>query len=204
MFDVSLLLTYTVAAVAIVVVPGPTVSLIIANSLQRGAMAGLANVLGTQIGLATMILVMVAGLDAVVRLVGEAFVVLKLAGAAYLIYLGIKLMRGDGRLERVAGDRRSLGGYVVQGFFVIWSNPKALLFFGAFIPQFVDRSGPVGLQVAVLGGIFMAVATVFDAAYALVAGRAGAALTRTRVRLAQRVSGAFLVLGGTVLAFARR
>ncbi|UOM33728.1 LysE family translocator [Acuticoccus sp. I52.16.1] len=204
MLDLSVLATFAVASAALAVVPGPTVTLIVANSLRRGPMAGLANVLGTQLGVATMMLVLMAGLDAIVALIGEAFVVLKLLGAAYLVWLGIKHLRSDGRLERMEGDARSMAGYAVQGFFVIWSNPKALLFFGAFIPQFVDRTEPVWLQIAVLGGIFMLVASVFDSIYALLAGRAGAVLTRPRVRFVERVAGGLMVAGGTALAFARR
>lgn len=204
MFDASVLIAFALASAAIVIVPGPTVSLIVANALRRGPAAGLANVAGTQVGLATMILVLVAGLDAVVALMGEAFVVVKLVGAAYLVWLGIKLLRSDGTVARAEGASRSLVGYAVQGFFVIWSNPKALLFFGAFIPQFVDRGEPIAVQVAVLGGIFMAVATVLDGAYAVLAGRAGRMLTRQRVRIAEKISGAVLVAGGAALAFARR
>lgn len=204
MFETSLILTFVIASAAIVIVPGPTVSLIVANSLRRGPAAGLANVVGTQVGLASMILVLIAGLDWVVAAMGEAFIVVKLIGAAYLIWLGIKLLRADGTVAQAQGQTRSLLGYAVQGFFVIWSNPKALLFFGAFIPQFVDRAEPVAVQVAVFGGLFMAVATVLDGLYAILAGRAGAMLTRSRVRLVEKVSGCFLVLGGTALAFARR
>lgn len=204
MFEPSTLLAYTAACIAIVAVPGPTVSVIIANALRRGPAAGLANVAGTQLGLATMILVLVAGLDAVVAAMGEAFVVVKLLGAAYLVWLGIRLLRSDGDVASARGETRSLTGYAVQGFFVIWSNPKALLFFGAFIPQFVDRGHAIGPQVAVLGAIFMAVATVLDGGYALLAGRAGRLLTRGRVRIAEKISGAILVAGGTALAFAGR
>ncbi len=202
--DISILLTFAFASAALAIVPGPTVSLIVANSLRRGPAAGFANIAGTQIGVATMILVLMAGLDAIVALIGEAFVVLKLLGAAYLVWLGIKHLRSDGRLQRIEGDARSLVGYAVQGFFVIWSNPKALLFFGAFIPQFVDRSQPVWLQIAVLGGIFMVVASLFDAVYAVLAGRAGSLLSRPRVRLLERITGGLMVMGGTALAFARR
>jgi len=204
MFETSLIVTFVLASAAIVIVPGPTVSLIVANSLRRGPAAGLANVAGTQVGLATMIAVLIAGLDWVVAAMGEAFVVVKLMGAAYLIWLGIKLLRADGTVAEAKGQTRSLMGYAVQGFFVIWSNPKALLFFGAFIPQFVDRAEPVALQVAVFGGLFMAVATVLDGLYAILAGRAGSLLTRQRVRLVEKISGGFLVLGGTALALARR
>ncbi|XWN33920.1 MAG: LysE family translocator [Devosia sp.] len=204
MFDLATLLTFTLASAAIVIVPGPTVSVIIANSLRRGASAGLANVVGTQIGLAMMILVLAAGLDVVVAAMGAAFVYIKLAGAAYLVYLGIKLWRSDGELAVAKGESKSLRGYTIQGIVVIWSNPKALFFFGAFIPQFVNPSHSAGLQVAVYGAIFMAVATVLDGCYAFAAGKAGSLINRARVRFVERLSGSLLILGGVWLAFTKR
>ncbi|MEM7695409.1 MAG: LysE family translocator [Pseudomonadota bacterium] len=204
MFDPAVLITFTLACAAIVIVPGPTVSLIIANGLRAGAPAGLANVLGTQIGLASMIAVLALGLDAVVAFMGEAFFIIKILGAAYLIYLGVKMLRGTGELAKASASDRSLRGYVLQGFLVIGSNPKALLFFGAFIPQFVNPAYDPALQVAVYGAIFMVVATVIDGAYAVAAGRAGRLLTQARVRFAERVGGGVLVLGGIGLALTRR
>ena len=204
MFELSVLVTFTLASAALIVVPGPTVSLIVANSLRRGPMAGLANVVGTQLGMASMIFVLMLGLDMVVTMVGEAFVVLKLIGAAYLVWLGVKALRSDGEIARVEGDTRSLVGYVVQGFFVIWSNPKALLFIGAFIPQFVNRDYPIAPQLLVYGAILLVVGALLDGTYAVLAGRAGRLFTRARVRAAERVTGALLVMGGTALAFARR
>lgn len=204
MFDPFVLLGFTLASAAIVIVPGPTVSVIIANSLRRGTMAGLANVVGTQIGLATMIAVLAVGLEAVVSLVGEAFTIIKLIGAAYLIYLGVRMLLGTGQLAKADTQTASLSGYVVQGFLVIWSNPKALLFFGAFIPQFVNPAYNSAVQVAVYGGIFMLVATLLDGGYAFIAGRAGRLLTRERVRWAERIGGGVLVSGGLALAFTRR
>ncbi|WP_108658860.1 LysE family translocator [Acuticoccus kandeliae] len=204
MFEASVILTFVLAAAAIVIVPGPTVSLIVANSLRSGASAGLANVAGTQVGLATMIVVVALGLDIVVAVMGEAFVVVKLLGAAYLVYLGIMLWRANGEIASRKGSRKSLAGYARQGFFVIWSNPKALLFYGAFIPQFVNPAYSTALQVATYGAIFMVVATVIDSAYAFTAGKAGSLLTRERVRVVERASGSLLIAGGIGLAFARR
>ncbi|MBJ3777163.1 LysE family translocator [Acuticoccus mangrovi] len=204
MFDLSVILTFVFASAAIAIVPGPTISLIVANSLRSGTSAGLANIAGTQLGVATMIVVVALGLDVVVAVMGEAFVYVKLAGAAYLVYLGIKLLRSDGTFAARRAERRSLLGYGVQGFLVIWSNPKALLFFGAFIPPFVDPAEPAWLQVAVYGGIFMAVATPLDSAYAVLAGRAGSMFNRQRVRLLEKVGGGMLLLGGAALALTRR
>ena len=87
---------------------------------------------------------------------------------------------------------------------MVWANPKALLFFGAFIPQFVDPAGDTMAQILVLGLTFMVLATMLDGAYALAAGKMGAMLSRGRVRLIERISGTFLIGGGLWLALARR
>lgn len=199
----ELYLAYIAASVLIVIVPGPTVTVIVANSLAHGARAGLLNVAGTQLGLALMIGVLLVGLTSIIETMGWWFDWLRLAGAAYLIWIGYKLIRSSGTID--AGDSAPTprGGFFLQGFLVILSNPKALLFFGAFIPQFVDPGRDYVLQVILLGATFMAVATVLDATYAILSGGAGAFLTRQRVRLVSRISGAFLIGGGVWLALTR-
>ena len=204
MFDTALLLSYTLACFLIVIVPGPTVTVIVANSLRHGARAGLLNILGTQMGLVVMMAILAVGMSAVVSGMGSLFEVLRLVGAAYLIWLGVRMWRSDGTLGTKEAAARPMGSFVVQGFIVIWSNPKALLFFGAFIPQFIDPAGSAAVQTILLGGIFMAVATIFDGLYALAAGGAGGWLSRERVRLTERISGTFLIGGGLWLALARR
>ena len=204
MFDTALLLSYTLACFLIVIVPGPTVTVIVANSLRHGARAGLLNILGTQMGLVVMMAILAVGMSAVVSGMGSLFEVLRLVGAAYLIWLGVRMWRSDGTLGTKEAAARPMGSFVVQGFIVIWSNPKALLFFGAFIPQFIDPAGSAAVQTILLGGIFMAVATIFDGLYALAPGGAGGWLSRERVRLTERISGTFLIGGGLWLALARR
>lgn len=194
----------TLASFVIVIVPGPTVTVIIANSLRDGARAGLLNVAGTQAGLVPMVLIVALGLDTVVALMAEWFFWIKLAGAAYLIWLGYRLWRSDGSIGDVGQVQRPSMGYFWQGLLVIWSNPKALLFFGAFLPQFIDPSGNAFMQMVTGGAIFMIVATVFDSIYALLAGRAGQLLTRRRIRLVERISGTLLIGGGLWMASLRR
>jgi len=199
------LLTFVFAVFAIVIVPGPTVTVIIANSLRKGTAAGLMNVAGTQVGLIPMILIVALGLETVVAVMGQAFFWIKMAGAAYLVWLGYKLLRSDGTLGSAKAKEMSLWGYFVQGVLVIWSNPKALFFFGAFIPQFVDpASGDAFWQTMMLGGVFIAIATICDGAYAILAGKAGSMLTRARVRIVEIGSGLCLIGGGIWLAFAKR
>ena len=153
-----------------------------------------------------MIAILAVGLKTVVAVVGEAFVVLKVVGALYLIWLGWKLWRADGSLGEAdaATKMRSTWGYVWQGFLVIWSNPKALFLFGAFIPQFVSTSGNPAQQTILLGATFVVVATVCDSVYALAAGRTGSWLNRRNIRLIERISGTCLIGGGLWMLAARR
>lgn len=194
-------LAYLLASAVLVIVPGPSVTVIIANSLRHGQRAGLLNVAGTQAGLAIMLAVLAVGLQAIVAGMAGVFDWIRLIGAAYLIWLGVKLLRSDGTMGRAETAR---GSFFWQGFMVILSNPKALFFFGAFIPQFVDPEGDPLVQTLVLGLTFMVVATVFDGAYALLAGGAGRWLTRRRVRVLEVASGCCLIGGGVWLALTRR
>lgn len=204
MLTLNTLLPYLLASFLLAVVPGPTVTVIIANSLARGTMAGLAIILGTQIGLVTMILVVGLGLQAVIAFMGFAFDWIKLAGAAYLVWLGFTMLRSRGELGRAAADTRSYRRLILDGFLVIWSNPKALIFLGAFLPQFVTNEHAAFPQVMLLGLFFMIVAGATDAIYAVLAGQSRHLLSAARVRLLSRVSGAVLVAGGIWLALQKR
>lgn len=201
--SVELYLAYVLACIVITIVPGPTVTLIVANSLAHGMRAGLLNVAGTQLGLALMLIVLVVGLASVIEIMGWWFDWLRLAGAAYLIWLGWKLLRSSGSLDKPGSAPTPHGGFVLQGFLVLMGNPKALLWFGAFIPQFIDPKGDYVGQVFLLGFTAMAVAAASDGAYAIVTGRASALLTRSRVRLVNRVGGLCLIGGGAWLALTR-
>lgn len=198
-------LAYVLACLLITLVPGPTVTLIVANSLSNGVRAGLLNVAGTQAGLGLMMLILMAGLSSVIEMMSWAFDWLRLAGALYLVWLGWKLLRAPDarpRAERRAPAPRA--GFFTQGLLVLLANPKALLWFGAFIPQFVDPQGAYIAQIALLGLTAMAVAAVTDGAYAVLAARAGALAARSRVRVVSKLSGAFLIGGGIWLALTRR
>ncbi|MEM9733923.1 MAG: LysE family translocator [Pseudomonadota bacterium] len=205
MTDLTTLLTFIAASVAILVVPGPTVTLIVANSLRFGTKAGLFNIAGTQFGITLMIVVLALGFEAVATFLAEIFEWLRLVGAAYLIWLGYKLLKSDGTMGAHDGPvkTRSNRGFFMQGFGVIISNPKMLFFFGAFLPQFIDPAGSAALQTLFFGFLFMALATVLDGAYAVAAGRAGGLLTRRNVRAVEVGGGSLLVGGGLWMALSR-
>lgn len=201
--SLSLLVAFAVASFFLVIVPGPTVTVIVANSLRGGAKAGLLNVAGTQAGLFVMLMIVAIGLETVVALMADWFHLVKLVGAAYLVWLGVKLWRSDGQIG-AAEARKPRMGYFWQGVLVIATNPKILVLFGAFIPQFIDPLGSAFTQTLVLGGIFMLIATIFDTLYVLLASKAGKALTHARVRWVEKVSGSLLIAGGMWMAMLRR
>ena len=147
---VHLYLAYAAACVVIVIVPGPTVTLIVANSLRHGTRAGLLNIAGTQLGLAVMIGIVLAGLASLIEVMGWWFVWVRLAGAAYLVWLGVKLLRLSGSLTPQSAPKPRVG-FFLQGFLVLMSNPKVLILFGALFPQFIDPSGNYVEQVLQIG-----------------------------------------------------
>jgi threonine/homoserine/homoserine lactone efflux protein len=200
---IEIYLAYVLACLVITIIPGPTVTLIVANSLTHGARAGLLNVLGTQFGLGLMMLVLAVGLTSLIATMGLWFDWLRLLGAAYLIWLGWKLLRSSGGLARPSVGPAPRGGFVLQGFLVLLGNPKALLWFGAFIPQFVDPSGDYVRQVVLLGLTAMATAALSDGGYALLAGGTRSLMSQRRVRLVSRIGGLCLVGGGAWLALVR-
>jgi threonine/homoserine/homoserine lactone efflux protein len=201
--SLELYLAYILACAVIALIPGPTVTVIIANSLRHGARAGLLNVAGTQLGLGLMMVILIVGLSSVIAAMGWLFEWLRWAGAAYLVWLGWQLLRSPEMIHQENTRAIPRGGFLLQGFLVLMANPKALLWFGAFIPQFVDPNGNYVAQIIVLGVTAMAVALVSDGAYAVLTGRAGAFLSKRRIRLVSRLSGGFLIGGGIWLALTR-
>jgi homoserine/homoserine lactone efflux protein len=194
---------YVLACVLITLIPGPTVTLIVANGLSHGTRAGLLNVAGTQAGLFLMMLTLIVGLTSVIEAMGWLFDWLRLAGAAYLIWLGWKLIRSPDIDIPANAQAVPRGGFFMQGLLVLLANPKALLWFGAFIPQFVDPEGPYVAQIVLLGLTAMAVAALTDGAYAILTGRARAFASRRNIRIVSKTGGAVLIGGGVWLALTR-
>jgi threonine/homoserine/homoserine lactone efflux protein len=161
------------------------------------------NVAGIQFGLALTMVVVLLGLTSLISAMGDWFVWVRLAGAAYLIWLGWKMLKASGDVGPVSTADEPRGGFLVQGLAVALSNPKTLLFFGAFFPQFIDPSRDFAIQVLVMGTTAMALAALSDSAYALLASRAGVVLSRRRVQALSSAGGVMLVGGGLWLALSR-
>lgn len=199
----SVYAAFLAACIVIILVPGPTVTLIVANSIRHGTRAGLANVAGGQVGMAIVFAVVGIGLASVIEGMGHWFELVRLAGAAYLVWMGVQMFRSKGHLNPDGTVRRPRGGFFLQGLLVALSNPKVLIFFGAFLPQFLDPAGNAALQLALMGVTALIFGALSDAAYALAAGRAGNMLSARRVKLLSKISGGFLVGGGVWLALSR-
>ncbi len=204
MIDPVIILPYVLACLLFAAIPGPSVSIVIANSLAGGTRAGLFTILGTALSMISMVFIVAVGLEAVMTLVSGAFEIIKLVGAAYLVWIGWKMFRSSGQLAVADGNRLPIGRYIWQGALTNWSNPKTLLFLSAFLPQFVDMTRPAFGQIMTLGVICMAVAAMSDSVYAFAAGRARHLLSVARVRLLTRVSGVILMVGGVWLAMQKR
>jgi threonine/homoserine/homoserine lactone efflux protein len=201
--SLSVYSTFLLACIVVVIVPGPTVTLIVANSLRHGRRAGMLNVAGTQLGLVLTVGIVLLGLASLIAAMGAWFIWLRLVGAAYLIWLGCRLLMASGEIAAGAAPRTPRAGFFVQGLAVALSNPKTLLFFGAFFPQFMDPNRDFTLQVLIMGATAMAVAAISDSAYALLTARTARLLTAKRARLMSQVSGGVLIGGGLWLAFSR-
>ncbi|HEX4117211.1 MAG TPA: LysE family translocator [Rhizomicrobium sp.] len=202
--SLSVYLAFLLATLVVMVVPGPTNTLIVANSVRHGRRAGLLNVAGTQVGLALTVGLVLLGLTSLIAAMGVWFDWVRLAGAAYLIWLGWKLFTDAGAPDEGTTPRIPRGGFLGQGMMVELSNPKTLLFFGAFFPQFMDMSRNHTIQVLIMGVTAMAVAAISDSAYALLAARTAELITPRRARLMSRASGSVLIGGGLWLAFSRK
>src|SRR5579862_5439335 len=196
-------LAYIAACVGLALLPGPIVTLVIANGLRHGTRAALTNIAGVQAALTIVIGILAIGLTSLMATMGYWFDWVRLAGAAYLVWLGIRLIRQPAEGLETEAPPPPRGGFFLQGFLVALSNPKLLLFFGAFLPQFMDLNGDHASQATLLGVTFMVIAGTTDAAYALLAGRARLFFSARRTRLISRVSGGFMIGGGIWLALTR-
>jgi threonine/homoserine/homoserine lactone efflux protein len=196
---------FVVAALLLLITPGPAVLYIVTRSMDQGRRAGLVSMLGVHAGTLVHVAAAAAGLSALLMASATAFSVVKYLGAGYLIYLGVRRLLDRSTLTADRPPAVSLRRAFVDGFVVNLLNPKTALFFLAFLPQFADVGrGQVGVQILVLGLIFVALGLVTDGLYALGAGTAAAWLRASpRVLASERwVSGGMYIGLGVAAAFA--
>lgn len=195
---------FSLAGLALAVVPGPAVTYIVTQSVDKGRRAGVVSALGVSTGGLVHVAAATAGLSALVASSATAFTAVKLVGAAYLILTGIRRIIEKDETVEAEPEAASLRKLFTQGVVVNVLNPKTALFFLAFLPQFVSTErGPVALQVAFLGLLFVVIAALSDCAYAvladLLAGRLRASPRAARAR-AWVSGGIFVALGVTAAA----
>ncbi|TFB91343.1 LysE family translocator [Cryobacterium sp. HLT2-28] len=176
MVPLSNLLTFALASVALIALPGPTVLFVIGRSLALGRIGGFLSVLGNALGMVPVIAAVALGLGAIVTQSVVVFTVIKFVGAAYIVYLGVHAIRHRRAVARDIGvsvARKSNWRLLAEGSVVGVSNPKSMVFFVAVLPQFVDyRAGAVPLQLMTLGVLFVFLALLGDSVWALAAGSA--------------------------------
>ncbi len=206
--DLSLWLAFVAASTALLLIPGPTVMLVLAYAVGAGRRIAVPTAIGVAAGDLAAMSLSLAGLGALVLTSATLFWVLKWAGAVYLVYLGIRMIRGAG--GATLGAAASAGGLTPRAAFgnaaaVTALNPKSIAFFIAFVPQFLDPSRPFAVQAAILTATFVGLAAMNALAYALLADRLRATIRRPAVTAwLTRAGGATLVAMGLATATLRR
>ncbi|HTS94873.1 MAG TPA: LysE family translocator [Stellaceae bacterium] len=204
MIDTELYLAFILATTILILIPGPNVALIVANSVAYGTRYGLLTVAGTSSAMAVLLGVTMLGMTAMLETLSHWFEWIRWVGVTYLLYLGLSQWRALAvDLTKTKPQERSVHTIYWRGFLVSLSNPKTLLFYGAFFPQFVTVGSDVETQVGVLALTFLVIAIILDGAWALLAGRARRFLA-VRGKLRNRLSGGLLMAAGVGLALAHR
>jgi threonine/homoserine/homoserine lactone efflux protein len=203
----AIYLLYVTAVAVLIITPGPTMLMCMTNSLNHGARHAMTSVAGAATALLGVMLLSAMGLGALLATSESAFTVAKVAGAGYLIWLGIRTFRSDAVLQLDDGSvpptRRP--SFYLQGFLIGASNPKAVLFFAAFFPQFLDPSAPMVPQFAILALTFLALEFTVLTLCALGVARLLPLLRSAGpVRWCNRICGGLFALMGGLLLFTRR
>jgi threonine/homoserine/homoserine lactone efflux protein len=195
-------ITFVLASLTIIVMPGPNVLVIVGTSLARGVKSGLQTVAGTSVAMLFQLLVAALGTGLLVNSLARGLLWLKWLGVGYLVYLGIgKLLAKPAETVESVSAAMTFG----RGFWISLTNPKTILFFAAFLPQFTDPGADYLPQIAFLSALFWILAMSLDSIYALLAGHLGERYTQlAQSRSLGRVSGLTYLGAGALLASARQ
>jgi threonine/homoserine/homoserine lactone efflux protein len=196
----STILLFVAATMAVLLIPGPAVVYIVTRSVAQGRAAGLVSVLGIHAGTTVYVVATSLGLSALLMASSTVFMIVKYLGAAYLIWLGIQKLRARGEVDEAAEPAKaSLPRIFGQGVIVNLLNPKTLIFFAAFLPQFVDPArGPIAFQLAFFGLAFIVLGILSDGSWALLSSALAGRLRRnwrSRRRLDRSSGVIYLALG---------
>jgi homoserine/homoserine lactone efflux protein len=204
MMDLDLYLTFALATAVLILIPGPNVALIVANSVAYGTRYGLLTVAGTSSAMVVQLVLTVLGMSALLGTLSQWFEWIRWIGVVYLLWLGIRQWRAEPvDLTRTRPQYRSPREIFLRGILVSFTNPKTLLFYGAFFPQFITPGADMAKQIVLLSATFLVIGVTLDGCWALLAGRVRNVLA-VRGRLRNRVSGGLLIGAGVGLALAHR
>lgn len=203
----ELWIAFVVASTALLAVPGPTVLLVVSYALGRGRSSGWATVPGVTLGDFTAMTASLLGAGAILATSAMLFTALKLAGAVYLIWLGIKLWRAEPKLEDLQDTSINTGNRSMfwNAYVVTALNPKSIVFFVAFVPQFIEPTAPATLQFVILETTFLVLAAANVTTFAVLAGQLRSRFERPEtLRYVNRVGASFLIGAGLLTAAVRR
>lgn len=201
--NMELYLEFVAAVAVLVLIPGPLVALIVSNSVTYGSRSGLMTVFGAAGATLVQLSVVALGMAAAVQALGHWFGMVRAIGGAYVVWVGVQAFRAAAAdLTRTAPQPRSGRGMLAEGFLVALFNPKALLFYAAFFPQFISPALPTGPQVAVLCTTLLVLGVMCDSSWAVLAGRLRHLLA-LHAAWRNRITGGMLVTVGVALTFAQ-
>lgn len=200
----ELWLPYVLASTIILIIPGPTIILVVSQAMAHGRRSVVPLVTGVLLGDFTAMTLSLLGLGALMSASAALFTIFKVIGAIYLFYLGIKMWRQDHEVTasqdvEIKASSRSL---MRRSFIVTAFNPKSIAFFVAFLPQFIDPLKPAPLQLMILGGSFLLLATLNAALYAIFAGRLGEYMKKKTVRKWFNRGGGSVLMGAGIFTAA--
>ena len=209
------LAAFTALAFALIIVPGPSVMFVVSRAVALGRRAAVTTVIGNAAGVYIQVLLVAIGLGAIVERSIAVFTIIKLAGAGYLIWLGVQAIRHRQQLaaafdadnDQQPAGLRATRSVFRDGFIVGIANPKAIVFFAAILPQYVNPNGaPPQIQMLALGVVFVIIALVSDSAWALAAGTARTWFARSPQRLSRlgAIGGTAMIGLGLQLAVTQR
>lgn len=199
----ELLIPFILATIVLGIIPGPNVALTVANSLAHGTRYGLLTVAGTSSAMVPQLIITVLGLSVFAQYMSQGFDVLRWAGVLYLLWLGYQQLRAPvDDLSKVKAKPQSVKEIFWRGFFISLTNPKTILFYGAFFPQFITPGDDTATQMTVLALTFLTVITLVDSSWAVLAGRGRIYMLNKSV-WRNRISGGFLIVAALLLALVR-
>ena len=202
--DTSLYISFLLVSFGLIAIPGPNVIVIVSTSIAHGRERGLQTVAGTSLAMAIQLFVTAVCTSSFIQLMAEGFSVLKWAGVAYLLYLGTRHFMQAFRPRSLFNEVSATSTFY-RGFLVSLSNPKTLLFFSAFLPQFISSADHYLQQMSILACTFLLMAVVLDSCYALLASRIISGLRRHNISKIQHVFSGLLYLAASAwLAVTRR